>query len=209
MVKFVKSVNDVTSKKNIANVVKVKDEELTILLSKCQQGDSTAFERLYELTSAKLNGIAYRITRNTEMANEVLQEAFIEIWQHCRQYQSLQSKPYTWLISIVRYRAFDRLRYEKKRCQQDTILWEDEQSFAYCQQEVEQYSSLFLVDSKAQYKLHNCLAKLEKKQSESILMAYLYGYRRDEIATHFQLPINTIKSWLKRGLGRLQQCLNN
>jgi RNA polymerase sigma-70 factor (ECF subfamily) len=179
------------------------------LLTQCQQGDKVAFSGLYQQTSARLNGIAYRITRNVDSANEVLQEAFIQIWQNCEQYQSAKSEPFTWLASIVRYRAYDRLRYDKRRRQQDMVEWDDDDDHSSINlEELNRYSHQLGVDTQSEHALHGCLAKLEQKQSQSILMAYLYGYSREDISSYFDTPINTIKSWIRRGLGRLQQCLN-
>jgi len=177
--------------------------ELTKLLTRCKIGDKTAFNLLYQKTAPRLNGIAYRITKNVDSANEVLQEAFIQIWKNTNNYQSNQSEPFTWLAAIVRYRAYDRLRYDKRRHQTDMIeLNENEieaMSFNCEQLGFTEYS---------QKSLDTCLSKLEYKQSQSILMAYLYGYSREDISKYFKSPQNTIKSWIRRGLGRLQLCLS-
>lgn len=179
-------------------------EQLLVYLALCKLGDKTAFQQLYQLTAGKLNGIAYRILRNVDSANEVLQEAFIQIWQHREQYQAHKSDPFTWLASIVRYRAYDRLRYEKSRKQADTITFDETDIDDF-------YNAFGEFDpiNSSKEALNTCLAKLEQKQSKAILMAYLYGYSRDDIAHYFQTPINTIKSWIRRGLGRLQLCLSN
>jgi len=178
-------------------------EELTQLLSQCKLGDRQAFSRLYQTAAPRLNGIAYRITRNVDSANEVLQEAFIQIWQNKNDYQPHKSDAFTWLASIVRYRAYDRLRYDKRRHQSDTVEFDETQL-----QAIRQNSELMLGAEYSQQALNSCLAKLEQKQSQSILMAYLYGYSREEISAYFDSPLNTIKSWIRRGLGRLQLCLN-
>lgn len=183
--------------------------ELIHLLNQCQQGDKKAFSALYQLTSSRLNGIAYRITRNIDTANEVLQEAFIQIWKNSDQYQLNKSEPFTWLASIVRYRAYDRLRYDKRRHQQDMVEWDDLAEYANLDIEaLNGFSQYLNVDTQSEQALHGCLAALEEQQSQSILMAYLYGYSREDISRHFDTPVNTIKSWIRRGLGRLQQCLS-
>lgn len=179
-------------------------EQLLVYLALCKLGDKTAFAQLYQLTAAKLNGIAYRITHNIDSANEVLQEAFIQIWQHREQYQSHKSEPFTWLAAIVRYRAYDRLRYDKRRPQNNTIEF-NETDIDYFYNAFGEFDPI----NSSKEALNNCLAKLEQKQSKAILMAYLYGYSRDDIAAYFAAPINTIKSWIRRGIGRLQLCLSN
>jgi len=178
--------------------------ELTRLLSLCKLGDKNAFNNLYKRTAARLNGIAYRITGNVDSANEVLQEAFIQVWKNKDSYQAHKSEAFTWLTAIVRYRAYDRLRHDKTRHQGDMIEFDENQLSSH----------YFQLDKSCetehcQQSINHCLATLEKKQSQTILMAYLYGYNREEISQYFDTPINTIKSWLRRGLGRLKLCLSN
>jgi len=179
-------------------------EQLLVYLALCKLGDHTAFEQLYQLTSAKLNGIAYRITRNIDSANEVLQESFIQIWQKRTQYKPYKSEPLTWLASIVRYKAYHRLRCDKKHNQHRKIERKDPNIDDF-------YNAFGEFDpiNSSKESLNECLAKLEQKQSKAILMAYLYGYSRDDIANYFSAPTNTVKSWLRRGIDRLQLCLNH
>ena len=178
--------------------------ELIHLLSRSANGDKAAFGQLYQKTAPRLNGIAYRITRNVDNANEVLQEAFINIWTNSGNYQVVKSDPFTWLAAIVRYRAYDRLRYDKRRHQADMIEFNEDEIQALTINS----QQLGLRDHSPEA-LNGCLAKLEQKQSQSILMAYLYGYSREDISEYFTCPVNTVKSWIRRGLGRLQLCLNN
>ncbi|KGJ95696.1 RNA polymerase sigma factor [Thalassotalea sp. ND16A] len=178
--------------------------ELTHLLVQCKTDDQHAFQQLYLLSAHRLNGIAFRIIGNIDSANEVLQEAFIQIWQNRHRYHADKSQAFTWLVSIVRYRAYDRLRYDKCRCQDQTIEFNEfelnKENTATINAQLTPYEN----DS-----LDYCLNQLESNQRQSILMAYLYGYSRNEISTYFNTPINTIKSWIRRGLGRLLSCLNN
>lgn len=188
------------------------ENELSHLLAQCKLGDKNAFALLYKKTSAKLNGIAYRITYNVESADEVLQEAFIQIWKNKNEYQAHKSEPFTWLASIVRYRAYDRLRYDKRRHQQHAIEFDEtnvDQTTDDRIDDIEQYAENLNFACSNKDSLNDCLNKLEQNQSQSILMAYLYGYSREEISRHFNTPINTIKSWIRRGIGKLQLCLSN
>ena len=183
------------------------EDELTDLLAQCKSGDKHAFSLLYKKTAGRLNGIAYRITRHVDSANEVLQEAFIQIWKNREQYQSDKSEPFTWLASIVRYRAYDRLRYDKRRHQQDVVEFNEFDLMETHLDNIHQQTQNVGFGDHSQQALNNCLAKLEQKQSQSILMAYMYGYSREEISNYFDTPVNTIKSWIRRSLGRLQLCL--
>jgi len=184
------------------------EDELIELLAQCKLGDQKAFALLYQKTAGRLNGIAYRITRQVDSANEVLQEAFIQIWQNRDLYQTDKGKAFTWLASIVRYRAYDRLRYDKRRCQNDQVEFNEADNLEINLDEINQHSQSVGLGEHSEQALNNCLSKLEQKQSQSILMAYMYGYSRDDISNYFNTPVNTIKSWIRRGLGRLQLCLS-
>lgn len=184
--------------------VDLLDEKLNKLLCRCQQNDKQAFQQLYQLTSKRLVGIAYRITCNIDSANEVLQEAFIQVWQNSKSFEQNKSKAFTWLASIVRYRAYDRLRYEKTRHHDMHVMFEEET--LSLEQNNEIADKLNIYDNGS---LDYCLKQLDLKQRQSVLMAYLYGYSRDDISEYLKTPINTVKSWIRRGLGRLQACLIN
>lgn len=179
-------------------------QQLELLLAKCALGDQLAFKQLYDSTAGKLNGIAYRILNQIDSANEVLQEAFIQIWNKAGEYRSDLAEPMTWMASIVRYRAYDRIKFEKRRIEGSQI-----------RSELEDFESI-ADSSTAQplmcemgQQLEDCLQRLDQFQQRAILMAYYYGSSREEIADHFETPINTVKSWLRRGLVRLQQCLQS
>lgn len=171
------------------------------LLSRTAMGDRAAFKSLYDLTSSKLNGVAFRIMNNVDAANEVLQEAFIQIWKNASEYRGGVSDPIAWLSSIVRYRAFDRLKLEKRRVV-GTHFQGEVNLLEMVSDAQDDYQSCDI-----NQQLSDCLEQLEAPQQKSILMAYYYGYSREEISEYFGSPVNTVKSWLRRGLGRLQKCL--
>jgi RNA polymerase sigma-70 factor, ECF subfamily len=176
-------------------------EQLLVYLALCKLGDRTAFEQLYQLCSAKLNGIAYRMTGNIESANAALQACFIQVWQQRKQYEAHKCEPFTWLVNILRVHAYQHLRHNTQQ-----ILTNNTDN------DIDDYYNAFgefdPINS-AKEPLSYCLAKLEQKQSKAILLAYLYGYSRVDIALYFDVPINTAKSWLRRGMARLQLCLNH
>ncbi|NTS77223.1 sigma-70 family RNA polymerase sigma factor [Catenovulum sp. SM1970] len=177
-------------------------KQLTLLIGQCQLGDRQAFQQLYQLTSAQLNGIAYRITQNLDCANEVLQEAFIQIWQNCHQYRADKGEPFTWLASIVRYRAYDRLRHLERRQNHNTLTFDEFHDSPTVSQ-----TAAFNLAELDKKQLDRCLSQLSDHHSQSIIMAYIYGCSRDEISDYFKAPVNTIKSWIRRGLGSLKLCL--
>jgi RNA polymerase sigma-70 factor (ECF subfamily) len=179
-------------------------QKLEALLAKCALGDRAAFAQLYQASASKLNGIAHRILNNIDSANEILQEAYVQIWNNATEYRSDKAEPMTWMASIVRYRAYDRIKYEKRRIEGAQIRADIENFDSI---ESSQKDGALICEMNQQ--LETCLATLETTQRESILMAYYFGYSREEISSQFDTPINTIKSWLRRGIERLQQCLGN
>lgn len=179
-------------------------EHLQILLSRTALGDQVAFKALYDNCAGKLNGIAFRILQNIDSANEVLQEAFIQIWGKASEYNADLAEPMTWMASIVRYRAYDRVRMEKRRIEGSRI---DAQLESF--ESIADNTSDHALVCEIGQKLDDCLARLEHIQQRSILLAYYYGFSREEISQYFNSPVNTVKSWLKRAVVRLQKCLEN
>lgn len=174
------------------------------LLSRCALDDQRAFALLYQKVASKLNGVAYLILNNAESSNEVLQEAFIQIWKNASEYKADASEPLTWMTSIVRYRAYDRIKYEKRRIEGAAI-----KSMVGTVDEIESSGQSGIAMCEINQELNHCLSVLDTYQHESILLAYYFGFSRDELAEHFQRPINTVKSWLRRGAQRLRLCLGN
>ena len=177
-------------------------QKLEALLARCAIGDQAAFANLYQSAASKLNGIAYRILNNVDSANEVLQEAFVQIWKNASEFRPDKAEPMTWMASIVRYRAYDRIKFEKRRIE-GAQLQADLESF----DDIASHQTDGVVLCELNQQLENCLATLEVSQRKSVLMAYYYGFSREEISSQFETPVNTVKSWLRRGIERLQKCL--
>lgn len=181
------------------------NEELMELLARCALKDQRALEALYLKTSGYLNAVAYRILGSEDASNDVLQESFLQIWNNAANYTPVQGKPITWLTSIVRYRAIDKFRHEKRH--QNRPHHEEEVDILNCianedtQEEV--YSR-----SRLNEQLQKCLDAMNSKFKHSIELAYLYGYSREELAEALGANINTVKSWLKRGGEKLKDCMD-
>jgi RNA polymerase sigma-70 factor (ECF subfamily) len=180
------------------------NEELMELLARCALKDQRALESLYLKTSGYLNAVAYRILGSEDASNDVLQESFLQIWNNAANYTPVQGKPITWLTSIVRYRAIDKFRHEKRH--QNRPHHEEEAEILLCipagDTQEEAYSRLRLNEQ-----LQKCLDAMNNKFKYSIELAYLYGYSREELAEALGANINTVKSWLKRGGAKLKDCI--
>lgn len=180
------------------------NEELENLLARCVLKDQAALEQLYQKTAAYLNAVAFRVLGSEEESNDVLQEAFLQIWDNAENFQAAKSNPLTWMASIVRYRAIDRLRAEKRhrnrpQHEEEADILESTPS-AYTEEEKHMQLRL-------NQQLMDCLNAMNVKFKRCIELAYLQGYSREELADVLDANVNTVKSWLRRGSASLKDCM--
>jgi len=171
------------------------------LLAQCSLGDRRAFETLYRSVAPYLNGVALRFMGRRDLAEEVLQESFVRIWNNAVRYQPHLSAPLTWMINITRNQAIDQLRKHRER-----PLGEGEQ-----QQLMDDAPSAHeQLDSARQARaLNRCLESLEGMQRQSITVAYFQGLSCTELAEQLAAPLGSVKSWIRRGMERLRRCLES
>ena len=179
-------------------------DELSDLLARCALRDQRAFTTLYQFSSAKLFAVAVRITRRRDWAEEVLQEAFVNIWNHAAGYNSTKSAPMTWMTAIVRNRALDWLR----RPREVEIDEEHEELMASVPDESPGPEEL-LRQSLDAGALAECMKGLTEEQQRSITLAFFYGLSHGELAVQMRKPLGTVKTWIRRGLDRLKGCLDD
>jgi RNA polymerase sigma-70 factor (ECF subfamily) len=175
---------------------------LVELLAQCALGNQRAFADLYGLTSAKLFGVALRILRRQDWAEEVLQECYVSIWNHAGEYAVQRSAPLTWMTSIVRNRCLDWLRRPQQEATGDEYdiaveAWQDEAPGPLER----------LAASSEAAALARCMQQLDGKQRQSIMLAFFHGLSHSEVAGHMKQPLGTVKTWVRRGLERLKMCL--
>lgn len=178
---------------------------LVDLLARCALEDQKALKQLYERTNAYLFGVAMRMLRQREAAEEVLQEAYIQIWRNASSYRPHLAKPMTWMTSILRYRTLDRIESERKKANTFENL-DDDQSLDDFSSEEAGPESQHMHTQMAQ-QLKDCLHSLTDEIRLCVELAYIYGLSREEIAQRCKTKVNTIKSWLHRGAKRLKLCL--
>ena len=172
----------------------MENDNLLSLLYYTSQGDKHAFSTLYQQTSGKLFAISLNMLSNRAHAEEVLQDAFIKIWHNASEYNASKGTVISWMISIVRYRSLDALRYNKVRKEQ--TMGDDDFDI----QSVD-------VNYDENTKLVNCIEQLEPQQKQAIHLAYYKGLSHSELVDHIESPLGTVKSWIRRGLTQLQRCL--
>lgn len=172
--------------------------DLVSLLASCAQKDRSALHRLFDAEAGRMKGIAMRVLHREDLAEDALQEAFIQIWQNAGRYRAVLGSPRSWMYTIVRFRAIDILRNRDPEVAIDPENLDRMRSVAV----EETYHSL---DEDG--RLYHCLEAIEKPQRETILLAYVAGMTQAEIAGRLGTPIGTIKSWMRRTLIALKGCL--
>jgi RNA polymerase sigma-70 factor (ECF subfamily) len=164
-----------------------------------------ALRELYDLTSARLYGLSLRVVRNREWAEDALQETYLTIWRAAGDYRVALSPPLAWMGMIARSRALDGLRRHAGERIDDTVEAEDAPDDAG--QSASPAPMEWAEASEQALALHECLRKLEARQREVVSLAYLRDLSHRELARQLQLPLGTVKSWIRRGLEQLRGCM--
>jgi len=179
-------------------------EDLPQLLSRVALRDRVAFERLYRATSAHLLGVAFRILNNRDRAEEVLQEAFMNVWHSASGYKPGIATPMTWLINIVRNKAIDTVRSGKTE-RASTVPLDDEGMDVADNDAFEPHH--LLDESLVKVKIDRCMGELNPSQRQALALAYYKGMVHTDIAEALNAPLGTAKAWVRRGLDKLKACL--
>ncbi len=164
--------------------------------------DQSAFKQLYESTSPRLFSLALGLLKNKGLAEEILQESFFKIWSSADSYNQGKGKAITWMATVTRNKALDKLRSLKARPQETETVYEGVE-FAAAGLEPD---SLTTVDQGLK-QLMKCLDDLQAEQKECILMSYYHGYTHQELAKKMDKPLGTVKAWIRRGLEKIRVCL--
>ena len=168
------------------------------LIAECADGNRTSFRRLYDLTSHRVFGIVLAVLRNRATAEEVAQEVFVQIWRQADAFRAEQANPLGWISSIARNRAIDRLRADRAR------------GFVQFSDEVPDIADNRLdIDAPLDtLVLTRALSGLRPEYRKIILLSYFKGYTQSELSELLDLPLGTVKSWMKRGLAELREALS-
>jgi len=175
-------------------------QRLVELLWRCGQEERAALSELYALTNAKLFGIVLRICGERSAAEDVLQDVYLTIWKRAGAYEAHRASPITWLATIARNRAIDWRRAHGKRVAapiDEAAPVADERPGA----------EATLLADEAERKLHLCLDALEERARDAIRTAFFDGLTYAELAARRAVPLGTMKSWVRRGLLRLRECV--
>jgi RNA polymerase sigma-70 factor (ECF subfamily) len=176
-------------------------QELNRLLLRAAQKDRAAFTELYRLTSPRLLGVCARMIRDRREAEEVLQEAYVSVWQRGETFDPAKASAAAWMIALARNKAIDRLRHNPAAAVADGFEIESVAD--------EDPSPASEAETGQEYgRLGKCLEELEPRQRRSIQEAFFRGITYNALAELAQVPLGTMKSWIRRGLLQLRACLD-
>ena len=175
--------------------------ELVAALARVAGGDRAALQMVYQDTSAKLFGVCLRILNDRSEAEDVLQEVYLTVWRKAASFDPARASPITWLAAIARNRSIDRLRSAAGGRRMDPIEAAEEVRDPAP-------AAVELVEAAQQSsRLGLCLEQLEPRQASAIRAAFLDGNTYEELAERMRVPLGTMKSWIRRGLLKLRDCL--
>ncbi len=181
------------------------DARLIHLLDRIAHQDDVALKELYEQCASKLYGLALRVVTHRDLAEDVLQEAFLTVWRSAGDYRASLSPPMAWLGLIVRSRGLDLLR--RRTAERSHLTQELDDTLADTLEGDTPNPMDTALASEQAWALHQCMGKLDHKQREVVSLAYARDLSHGELAAQLRLPLGTVKTWIRRGLDQLRQCM--
>jgi RNA polymerase sigma-70 factor, ECF subfamily len=177
------------------------ERSLETLLAAIAEGDRRAISELYRATAPKLMGIALRILTRRELAEEALQETYVRAWQKASQFDPGLGSALGWLAAICRNQAIDIRRRQAERIAGLSDALAEDRAEA-----MDAGAALALAGSAGA--LAACLDQLPDNRRQMVIRAYLEGLTREELAALYRMPVNTVKTTLRRSLIELRRCLD-
>lgn len=186
------------------------DERAAIdgLLQRCGRGDRDAFAELYRRTAPRLFGLCVRMLRDRDTAEDVLQESFVTVWRRASAFDATRGSAITWLITLTRNRAIDRLRSQRETLLEPLTALEYAAGVHAADGAGDGLSPAAAAEGSQEFgRLQRCLEELEPQPQRSIREAFFTGATYIELARRSNVPLGTMKSWIRRGLLQLRKCL--
>ncbi len=177
----------------------MSDDPIAKLIANCAAQDRAAFRTLYRDSSAKLMGVLLRILKERAEAEDALQEVFTRVWLRAGRYDPAKGRGMTWLIAIARNLAIDRLRSK------GAVM--DDAGLDMVQDTSPRAETRLIAQGEAK-RLADCFDRLEPDRAEAVRGAYLVGQSYLELAARHAVPLNTMRTWLRRSLLKLKECLD-
>jgi RNA polymerase sigma-70 factor, ECF subfamily len=176
------------------------DDPVAQLLARVAAQDRAAFRDLYSSTSSKLFGVLLRILINRAEAEDALQEVFTRVWLRAGRFDPEKGRAMTWLISVARNHAIDRLRM---RVEQTTATNDEADALV----DNTPGAEANLIAKGQARRIVDCMSALEPDRAKAVQGAYLGGLSYADLSTKFNVPLNTMRTWLRRSLLQLKECL--
>ncbi|GEP37429.1 RNA polymerase sigma factor SigK [Nocardioides psychrotolerans] len=175
--------------------------DLSELLNLSARGDQAAFSLLYDAMATRVYGLAVRVVRDPAQAEEVTQEAFLEIWRKASRYDVERGSATAWMLTIVHRKAVDRVRSAEAATRRDTTYHSQNQAVDHDSTADAAHASL------EARRVRTALHSLTAVQREALELAYFGGYTHTEVATMLDLPVGTAKTRIRDGLIRLRDTM--
>jgi RNA polymerase sigma-70 factor (ECF subfamily) len=174
-------------------------QDITRLIVRVSLRDRAAFDALYRNTSAKLFGVCIRILADRTEAEEALQEIYVKIWTKADRFAVSDLSPISWLVAVARNHCIDRLRSRRQKTT-------DIDAAAEVADPAPGPEALAVAGGERD-RIHSCLDELDADRAAAVRGAYLSGDSYAELAERFSVPLNTMRTWLRRSLMKLKECL--
>lgn len=173
--------------------------DVDLMVRKVARGDTRAFERLYDTIGASVYGVARRVVRDPNRAEDVAQEVFLDVWRKAPSFDSDRGSAKTWIMTIAHRRAVDAVRRNETQKRYD--------GHAVVEEVGHDEPADTMLRTEEHQEVRGCLEALTELQLESVQLAYFNGYTYNEVATILDKPLPTIKTRMRDGLIRLRDCL--
>lgn len=178
-----------------------ENDDISELLTRLVLKDRSAFNQLYDATSAKLFGVCLRIVGERSTAEDAMQEIYVKIWNKADRFRPGDASPMSWIFAIARNHCIDIIRARRNTDKPiEVVLDLAEKSPG---------PEAMAVNSSEGRRIEKCLSELENKKAAAVKAAYVEGYSYVELADFFEVPLNTMRTWLRRSLIALRKCLEN
>ena len=175
-------------------------DAISLLIEACAGGDDQALAQLHQREGGRMIGVALRILKRRTLAEEAMQDSFVLVWRHARRFDRSLGNGRTWLYAILRHRSLEILRKESR-----FDLTDDITVFEGASEADDAQTLMEKLDGAS--RLRSCLARLEPKRRAAILLSFAHGLSHGELAERLRLPLGTLKSWIRRGMQNLKECL--
>jgi RNA polymerase sigma-70 factor (ECF subfamily) len=174
--------------------------EITWLLGAVAKGDADAFERLYAGTCAKVYGVVLRILRRSDLAADVMEDAYLQIWRRAGEFDPTIQSPMAWMVAMARSRAIDLVRKSSAtNGDGDSEITDDDEGPGAVPR------NAMTPDLR---RLLTCIGRLEPDRQRMLLLAYYGAFTREQLASKLNMPVILLRSSLQRCLAEIDQCLS-